>query len=82
MNTLNFHTVDVFTEKPFTGNSLAIVEQADALNDTQMQTLAREFNLPDNLQLVVQFSLLRKYTATLLILKPKLFWRRSLVWSR
>jgi trans-2,3-dihydro-3-hydroxyanthranilate isomerase len=49
MNTLNFHTVDVFTETPFTGNSLAIVEQADALNDIQMQTLAREFNLPETI---------------------------------
>lgn len=49
MNTLDFHTVDVFTEIPFTGNSLAIVEEADELSDTQMQTLAREFNLPETI---------------------------------
>lgn len=49
MNTLNFHTADVFTEMPFTGNSLAIVEQADGLTDAQMQTLAREFNLPETI---------------------------------
>jgi trans-2,3-dihydro-3-hydroxyanthranilate isomerase len=49
MITLNFHTVDVFTEMPFTGNSLAIVEQADGLADAQMQTLAREFNLPETI---------------------------------
>ena len=49
MTTLPFHTVDVFTDKPFTGNSLAIVEQADDLSDRQMQTLAREFNLPETI---------------------------------
>jgi len=46
---LPFHTVDVFTDKAFTGNSLAIVEQADLLSDSQMQTLAREFNLPETI---------------------------------
>lgn len=45
----NFHTVDVFTSRKFTGNSLAIVEQADDLTDLQMQTLAREFNLPETI---------------------------------
>ena len=49
MNTLKFHTADVFTDTPFTGNSLAIVEQADDLSDSQMQTLAREFNLPETI---------------------------------
>ena len=46
---LDFHTVDVFTDTPFTGNSLAIVENADELSDAQMQTLAREFNLPETI---------------------------------
>lgn len=46
---LKFHTVDVFTDVPFTGNSLAIVEQADDLTDSQMQTMAREFNLPETI---------------------------------
>ena len=45
----NFHTVDVFTSRRFTGNSLAIVEQADDLTDSQMQTMAREFNLPETI---------------------------------
>ena len=49
MSSLNFHTVDVFTETPFAGNSLSIVENADALSDAQMQMLAREFNLPETI---------------------------------
>lgn len=49
MQTLNFNTVDVFTNRPFSGNSLAIVHQADALTDQQMQLMAREFNLPETL---------------------------------
>jgi len=49
MKPLKFHTVDVFTDQPFAGNPLAIVEQADDLSDSQMQTLAREFNLPETI---------------------------------
>jgi len=44
-----FHTVDVFTSEPFTGNPLAIVTNADGLSDAQMQCLAREFNLPETI---------------------------------
>ena len=49
MRTLNFNTVDVFTTRPFCGNSLAIVHRADELNDQQMQMIAREFNLPETI---------------------------------
>lgn len=49
MYMLDFHTVDVFTQTPFTGNPLAIVEQADELTDSQMQILAREFNLSETI---------------------------------
>jgi len=49
MQTLAFNTVDVFTTRPFSGNSLALVHNADALTDQQMQLLAREFNLPETL---------------------------------
>lgn len=43
---LNFVTSDVFTEKPFTGNPLAIVEVplSAALSQDQKQKIAREFN--------------------------------------
>jgi len=49
MQTLAFHTVDVFTTRPYTGNPLAIVLQADALSDQQMQIIATEFNLPETI---------------------------------
>lgn len=46
---LTFHIYDVFTDTPFTGNPLAIVEGADALSDAQMQTIARQFNLSETI---------------------------------
>ena len=45
--TLDFHTLDVFTEVRFGGNPLAVVLAADGLNTRQMQTIAREFNLSE-----------------------------------
>ncbi|MBO0868775.1 MAG: PhzF family phenazine biosynthesis protein [Micromonosporaceae bacterium] len=47
MASLPYEIVDVFTDRPFTGNSLAVVFEADSLTDEQMQTLAREFNLAE-----------------------------------
>lgn len=44
-----FFTYDVFTDRTFAGNPLAIVEEADALTEGQMQTLAREFNLSETI---------------------------------
>jgi len=37
-------TTDVFTDRLFGGNPLAVVLDADGLTDTQMQSIAREFN--------------------------------------
>lgn len=44
---LSFHTLDVFTSKPFSGNPLAVVHGADHLSTEQMQTITREFNLSE-----------------------------------
>jgi trans-2,3-dihydro-3-hydroxyanthranilate isomerase len=44
---LPFHTLDVFTERRFGGNPLAVVVGADELLPSTMQTLAREFNLSE-----------------------------------
>lgn len=44
---LDFHVLDVFTDKRFGGNPLAVVLDADALDGALMQTIAREFNLPE-----------------------------------
>lgn len=47
MSTLRYEIVDVFTDRPFVGNPLAVVLGADALAGDQMQVLAREFNLSE-----------------------------------
>jgi trans-2,3-dihydro-3-hydroxyanthranilate isomerase len=47
MSSLAYEIVDVFTDRPFAGNPLAVVFGAEALAGTQMQTLAREFNLSE-----------------------------------
>lgn len=44
---LPYHVLDVFTDRPFTGNPLAVVQQADHLSQQQMQAIAREFNLSE-----------------------------------
>jgi trans-2,3-dihydro-3-hydroxyanthranilate isomerase len=44
---LAFHTLDVFTEKRFGGNPLAVVLNADGLDTSRMQAVAREFNLSE-----------------------------------
>lgn len=42
-----FHTCDVFTDRPFGGNQLAVFPQAEGLSAEQMQRVAREFNLSE-----------------------------------
>lgn len=44
---LSFATLDVFTARRFTGNPLAVVFDADALDDARMQAIAREMNLSE-----------------------------------
>jgi trans-2,3-dihydro-3-hydroxyanthranilate isomerase len=47
MRTLPFYQVDVFTERPFAGNPLAIFPGADGLTAAQMQAIASEMNLSE-----------------------------------
>jgi trans-2,3-dihydro-3-hydroxyanthranilate isomerase len=42
-----FHTLDVFTETQLAGNPLAVVLDAEGLDDARMQKIAREFNLAE-----------------------------------
>ena len=42
-----FYTLDVFTQARFSGNPLAVVGDADDLDEAQMQAVAREFNLSE-----------------------------------
>ena len=46
---LTFHTLDVFTNRRFGGNPLAVVLDAGALSTEQMQTICREFNLSETI---------------------------------
>jgi trans-2,3-dihydro-3-hydroxyanthranilate isomerase len=47
MRTYSFVTVDVFTDRRFGGNPLAVFPDASGLSDGEMQSLAREFNLSE-----------------------------------
>src|SRR4051812_44373737 len=42
-----FVTLDVFTRRRLAGNPLAVVFDAEALDDTVMQAIAGEFNLSE-----------------------------------
>jgi trans-2,3-dihydro-3-hydroxyanthranilate isomerase len=49
---LSYHLLDVFTDRLFAGNPLAVVEGADALGAAEMQKIAREFNLSETVFLL------------------------------
>jgi trans-2,3-dihydro-3-hydroxyanthranilate isomerase len=44
---VRFVTVDVFTDRKFGGNQLAVVPDAAALTESQMQSIAAEFNFAE-----------------------------------
>ncbi len=43
-----YYICDVFTDKRFGGNQLAVIPDADGLSDEQMQKIAREFNFSES----------------------------------
>lgn len=47
MATYNFIQLDVFTDRAFCGNPLAVFPKAEGLTDEQMQQIAREMNLSE-----------------------------------
>ncbi len=44
---LQYDVVDVFAERPFAGNQLAVVHDTDGLSDAQLLAIAREFNFSE-----------------------------------
>jgi trans-2,3-dihydro-3-hydroxyanthranilate isomerase len=52
MNMLEYELHDVFTNRPFSGNGLAVARNGDALSSEQMQAIAREFNLSETVFLL------------------------------
>lgn len=47
MKTLRYSLIDVFTEKPFGGNQLAVFHGEEKLSSSTMQQIARELNLSE-----------------------------------
>src|SRR5579871_1710421 len=47
MSSYRFFIADVFTDRAFGGNQLAVLPDASGLSDAQMQTIAREFNFSE-----------------------------------
>ncbi len=45
--TLRFYTCDVFTDTIFGGNQLAVIPEAEGLDDRTMQNIAKEFNFSE-----------------------------------
>ena len=48
MRELRYELCDVFTDRPFAGNALAVFTDADTLDGATMQALARETNLSES----------------------------------
>src|ERR687894_2765611 len=47
MRRLHYHLVDVFTDRAFGGNPLAVVANGRGVDDRTMQAIAKEFNLSE-----------------------------------
>lgn len=47
LSRLRYDIVDVFTDRPYGGNPLAVIHGGEALSDVAMQAIAREFNLSE-----------------------------------
>ena len=47
MKKLSYHLLDVFTDRPFGGNPLAVFTDGRGISDAQMQAIARELNLSE-----------------------------------
>ena len=45
---LPFHIVDVFAESKYSGNQLAVFENAQDLTQAEMQNIAREINFAES----------------------------------
>ena len=47
MKRLHYHLVDVFTDRPFGGNPLAVFANGGGIPDALMQAIAKELNLSE-----------------------------------
>lgn len=65
---LDYHILDVFTERAFGGNPLAVVLGAEGLSIAEMQAIAREFNLSETV--FVMPAVAQGHTARIRIFTP------------
>ena len=47
MRNFEFHRLDVFTNKKFSGNQLAVFHNATGISDEEMQSIAKEMNMDE-----------------------------------
>jgi len=64
----SFYVVDVFTDKKFEGNQLAVFPSAEGINDEQMQKIAKEFNYSETVFIT---STGEKYSRNVRIFTPR-----------
>jgi trans-2,3-dihydro-3-hydroxyanthranilate isomerase len=60
MRKYNFYQIDVFTDKAFCGNPLAVFTEAEDLSDEEMQMIAREMNLSETVFVLPSENALRR----------------------
>src|SRR6185369_6914475 len=60
MRTYTFYQLDVFTDRPFTGNPLAVFPEAEGISDDQMQRIANEMNLSETVFVLPSDKALRR----------------------
>ena len=65
---LDYQVLDVFTDKRYGGNPLAVVTGGDGLDTAQMQRIAREFNLSETVFVLTPQN--RMHTARVRIFTP------------
>src|SRR6476660_4541998 len=60
MRTYTFYQLDVFTDRPFTGNPLAVFPEAEGISDDEMQRIANEMNLSETVFVLPSSKALRR----------------------
>jgi trans-2,3-dihydro-3-hydroxyanthranilate isomerase len=60
MRTYTFYQLDVFTDRPFTGNPLAVFPEAKGISDNEMQQIANEMNLSETVFVLPSEKALRR----------------------
>ncbi len=60
MRKYEFYKLDVFTDKPFTGNQLAVFPEASEISENEMQLIANEMNLSETVFVLPSEKALRR----------------------